>query len=206
MKKIITICLAGTFAFLGTSNNAHGQIQKGNLMAGASLANFDLGLQSNNNNFSLTVNPKLGYFIEDNIAIGGEVLLGFATAKGYTDIDYGVGVFGRYFISDQRAVLLKHTRFFLEGNVGISGQNHKPKGLPASTTNGLGIGIGPGVSYFITPNVGLEALLKYNAIIGFGSATTVNRLSFGLGFQIYLPTSKARALYNEAADEIKAKK
>lgn len=184
---------------------ADAQIQKGNLMVGANLADMSLGLQKDNTNFSLSINPKLGYFIQDNIAIGGEVNLGFATAKGYTDINYLVGAFGRYYFSDQQAILLKHSRFFIEANAGISGENHKPKDMPSSSTNGLGIGFGPGVAYFITPNIGLEALLKYNLLVGFGSATTVNRLSFGLGFQIYLPTKKARALYNDVSKEVKDK-
>jgi hypothetical protein len=184
---------------------ATAQIQKGNLMVGANLADMSLGLQKDNNNFSLSINPKMGYFIQDNIALGAEVKLGFETAKGYTDINYLVGAFGRYYFSDQETILLKHSRFFLEANAGISGENHKATGLPYSSTNGLGIGFGPGIAYFITENIGLEAMLKYNLLVGFGSATTVNRLSFGVGFQIYLPTKRARTLYNNVSDEIKEK-
>lgn len=204
MKKI-GLFIAASFMLLGTQQNASAQIQKGNLMVGASLADFDLGFQSNNTSFSISVNPKLGYFIEDNIALGGEVNLGFATGKGFTDLNYGVGAFGRYYISDPRTVLMKHARFFGEANIGISGKNHKATAIPASTTNGLGIGFGPGVSYFITPNIGLEALLKYQGIVGFGTATTSNHIVFGLGFQIYLPTSKARAMYSDAKSEMKNK-
>ncbi|MEP6595022.1 MAG: hypothetical protein ABJA71_03705, partial [Ginsengibacter sp.] len=52
----------------------------------------------------------------------------------------------------------------------------------------LGLGFGPGYAYFITPNIGLETLLKYNGIIGFGNATTQSNLNLNVGFQIYLPT------------------
>jgi hypothetical protein len=84
--------------------------------------------------------------------------------------------------------LLHHSRFFVEGNVGIEGDN------PAvgDNTNGLGLGIGPGWTYFITPNIGLEALLKYNGIVGFGSKPTSSNLNLTIGFQIYLPPSRFR--------------
>lgn len=190
---------------LACAFQAKAQIQKGNLMVGAGLADMSLGLQKDNTNFSLTINPKAGYFVEDNMAVGAEVKLSFETAKGYTDINYLAGAFGRYYFSDPETILLKHSRFFIEANAGISGENHKPKGLPSSSTNGLGIGFGPGIAYFITENIGLEAMLKYNLLIGFGSATTVNRLSFGLGFQIYLPTPKAGKLYRDMSEEIREK-
>ena len=79
--------------------------------------------------------------------------------------------------------ILKHTRLFVEGNIGIEGNNvsHGP------STNGLGLGIGPGVAYFIAPNIGLETLLKYNGIVGFGNAGSTNTLNLNIGFQVYLP-------------------
>ncbi len=73
---------------------------------------------------------------------------------------------GRYYINDKQLNdLIGHSRFFVEGNVGIEGDN------PATgdNTNGLGLGLGPGWAYFITPNIGLEALLQYCGIVGFSS-------------------------------------
>lgn len=207
MKKLIYITMiAATTVF--AANSAHAQLQKGNLMVGADLADMNLSFQSGNTDFSLSISPKLGYFIQDNIAIGGEVKLGIDASKGFTQFNYGVGAFGRYYVSDPRAILLKHTRFFAEASVGVSGLNTHTKvdGVSVSTnTNGLGIGVGPGVAYFITPNIGLEALLKYNLTVGFGNSTTINNLSFGLGFQIYLPTKKARQVYGDVKDEVNTK-
>ncbi len=203
MKKISTILIAGV-VFMGV-NEANAQIQKDNIMVGANITNFDIGFQNGTSvNFSL--NPQVGYFIRDNIAIGGLVNLGVNYKKNAgTTVSYGVGAFGRYYVSSKQMQLLKHTRFFGEANVGISGENSKVSGSPSRTTNGLGIGFGPGISYFITPNIGLEALAKYNLTAGFGSSATINRLSFGVGFQIYLPTKKARAVYEEASGEVKEK-
>lgn len=201
MKKIALLLCAG----IGLSglNKASAQLQQGNLMVGASLADMKLGLQSGNTSFSLTIDPKIGYFIQDNIALGAAVELGFATDNTGTDIRYGVGAFGRYYVGDKRMVLMKHARFFGEANVGINGLNSDPKGsVGATNTNGLGIGFGPGVAYFLTPNIGLEALLKYDLTVGFGNSTTYNSFGLKVGFQIYLPSKKARSIYNDAADEI----
>lgn|SRR5690606_6431516 len=196
MKKINTLFLVAVMAISAPAVNA--QIQKGNLMVGANLADLGLGFQSGATTFSLALSPKLGYFIEDNIALGGEVKIGLNTGGGATVFNYGIGAFGRYYIGDSEAILLKHSRFFLEANVGISGVNSNN-----ASTNGLGLGFGPGIAYFITENIGLEALFKYNNTIGFGNSVVAHRLSFNLGFQIYLPTKKARDIYNEAASEVK---
>lgn len=201
MKKIALLLCAGIGLF--GINNASAQLQKGNLLVGASLGDIGLGLQSGNTSFSLSINPKLGYFIQDNIALGGEVDLGFATDNTGTVINYGVGAFGRYYFGQKNMVLLKHARFFGEASAGFSGLNSDPKGpIGATNTNGLGLGAGPGLAYFITPNIGLETLLKYDLTVGFGNATTYSRFGLKVGFQIYLPSKKARAIYNDAASEI----
>jgi hypothetical protein len=207
MRKfsLLLVACCGLFG----ANNANAQLQKGNLMVGANLADLGLRLQNGNTRISFNISPKLGYFIRDNIAIGGEVGLGFdhqsVSSISTNEINYKIGAFGRYYISDPRAILLKRSRFFIEANTGITGNNVKTEGAASVTTNGLGLGVGPGVTYFITPNIGLEGLLKYDLGVGFGSSTTTHNFSIGVGFQIYLPTKKARSLYNEASGEVKQK-
>lgn len=203
MKKISLLLLAGAAVFF--TNSANAQIQKGNIMVGSSLANLDFGLQKGAS-VGVNLHPRVGYFIQDNIAIGGLVNFGFNYAKSQgTNINYGINAFGRYYVSNSEMELLKHTRFFAEANFGINGQNTIVTGKPNSSTNGLGFGVGPGLAYFITPNIGLEALAKYNMIAGFGNSVTAHNLNIELGFQIYLPTKKARAIYNEVRDEINEK-
>ena len=169
------------------------QIQKGNIMVGGNISDLNLSLDEGGN-FSFLLNPKIAWFIQDGIALGGYLTTGLSTAKDQgTSVTYGIGALGRYYISDPKVNVLRQSRFFLEGTVGIEGDN------PATgdNTNGLGIGAGPGWTYFITPNIGLEALLKYNLIVGFGSSVTSNNLRLGIGFQIYLPGSKPKELKEE---------
>ncbi|MBV8253940.1 MAG: hypothetical protein JO154_15155 [Chitinophaga sp.] len=194
MKKIRLLTLVFFTLILGS---ASAQIQKGNLMIGSDITNMAVVFQNSSTTFNFVLDPKIGWFIKDGLAIGGYANFGLQTSKGAgSDVSYGVGAFARYYVEDKNIRKLefsKRVRFFAEANAGFAGRN------PANgtTTNGFNVGIGPGISYFITPNVGLEGLFKYDLTVGGGNSTTANRLSLGIGFQIYLPTAKAKQLYRE---------
>ncbi len=190
MKRIILILLVSLSIFVAKVN---AQIQKGNILVGGDIANLDLTL-GGGGAFQVDLSPKVAFFIRDNIALGGYVNFSLATAKGSgTTTGYGVGALGRYYLDDARVNILKHGRFFFEGNAGVQGVSLSG----GSNTTGLGVGIGPGYAYFITPNIGLETLLKYNGIVGFGSQAYRSNLNLGVGFQIYLPTKQVKAIVND---------
>ena len=97
MKKILTTIL---FACAGVlASNA--QTERGNVMWGASVSNIGVDFQEGNTAFSLDITPKIGYFIQDDLAVGPEVLLGLNTSEGFRSFTYGVGGFGRYFLNCQ---------------------------------------------------------------------------------------------------------
>jgi hypothetical protein len=152
-------------------------------MVGGNLANLNLGLDDPKI-FSLDISPKVGWFIQDNVALGAYANVGLITAKGSnTTVTYGVGALGRYYAgSDVEA--LRHGRLFGEATVGLGGVNVSNGG---GNTNGLNLSVGPGFAYFITPNIGLETLLKYNGLVGFGNVTDQSSINLSFGFQIYLP-------------------
>jgi hypothetical protein len=180
MKKITLIAalVAVTMGF-----SAQAQIQKGNVFVGGNFANLNLGLD-NPKVFSVDLSPKAAWFIEDNIALGGYVNFGLETTKNApTTTSYGVGGLGRYYAGSDVEVL-KHGRFFAEATAGFGGVNVSQGG---GKTNGLNLSVGPGFAYFITPNIGLETLLKYNGLVGFGNATSQNNIGLSFGLQIYLP-------------------
>jgi hypothetical protein len=200
MKKLSLVLIAAIGLF--STNKADAQLQKGNFMVGAGLANFDFGLQKGAS-IGIDLHPRVGYFFRDNAVVGALVNFGFNYAKSQgTNINYGINAFGRYYFSDKQVELLKHTRVFGEASLGINGKNTIVTGKPNSATNGLGIGIGPGIAYFLTPNIGLEALAKYNGIVGFGTTATAHSLNIEVGFQIYLTGKKARAIYHEVETEV----
>ncbi|MFT4204705.1 MAG: hypothetical protein QM610_12440 [Chitinophagaceae bacterium] len=190
MKKVFLAL--GILALVGlTKEKASAQIEKGNTMWGGSLTSFNIGLKKGEG-WDFGVTPKAGYFVKDNLAVGGYVNLGFSKAGSgqSTKSTYGVGAFTRYYAQpDQVNNLLKHGRFFGEVSAGFGGQSQK--GQP--TTNGFQFGFGPGYSYFVTKNVGLEGLIKYNGTVGGGNTTYQHNVTFNLGFQIYLPSSKIKS-------------
>jgi hypothetical protein len=180
MKKF-TFLIFSIFMMLKFSANA--QIQKGNVLVGGDLADISLGLNSPNV-FDFNITPKAAWFIQDNLALGGYVNLGIQTAKASnTTTSYGVGALGRYYAGSDMTIL-KHGRFFGEATVGFGGVNVSDGG---GNTNGLNISVGPGFAYFVTPSIGLEALLKYNGLTGFGSQSFQSSLTLNFGFQVYLP-------------------
>lgn len=191
MKKMMMIVmLVGAAAYTCTA-----QIQRGNVFIGANLTDINLNLNKGGN-FSLGLEPRAAWFIRDNKAIGAYVNVQLTSAKGAgSTFQYGVGAFGRYYLGDRDLRPVPNSRIFVEGNVGIEGFNP----ATGNNTNGLGLGIGPGLAYFITPNIGLEGLLKYGAIVGFGSAATTNNLSLNVGFNVYLP----RRTVKKVVDQIK---
>jgi len=172
-------------ALIGLSLSASAQIQRGNVFVGGNLANLNLGLDDPHV-FSVDLTPKAAWFIQDNIALGGYVNFGLETTKNApTRTTYGVGALGRYYMGSDVEVL-RHGRFFGEATAGFGGSNVSQGG---AKTNGLNLSIGPGFAYFITPNIGIEALFKYNNLVGFGNATSQSNLNLSFGFQIYLPGS-----------------
>jgi len=186
MKKIITIC---SIALLLLGTNVKAQLQQGNFLVGGDIANFRLGLNKGGL-FDINLSPKLAFFVQNNFALGAYVNFELITSKGGgTNIDYGVGALARYYLSNANIDVLGRSRLFFEGTVGINGTN------PSSgdNTNGLGLSIGPGLAHFITSNVAIEGLVKYQGIVGFGSRTTSSELVLGIGLQVYLPSGLGKS-------------
>src|SRR4051794_27747800 len=120
MKKTVYLFLIACSLL---SVPAVSQIEKGNFFIGGVFANFDLGLRKGSA-FTMRIDPTLAFFIQDNIAVGPYLSLALVSLTGSTSFSYGVGGLGRYYMSDKtNAAPLRHSRFFLEGNVGITGAN-----------------------------------------------------------------------------------
>lgn len=186
MKKLL---ITGAFALLGI--NASAQLQQGNWMVGGELAAANFGLNEGAG-YSFQVTPQAAFFVQDNWAVGPYIRLGFSGAKSApTTFTYGVGALSRYYFSpgeDGLDNLLRHGRFFVEGNVGIGGTNISDGGASA---NGLDLGVGPGYTYFLTRDIGLDAAVKLNGNLGFGNKGTTSAIDFRLGLNIFLPSTRA---------------
>ncbi len=102
------------------------------------------------------VSPRVGYFVAENIAIGAR--LGYTTrsqengAGGEVDTNtFNVGGFGRYYFTPA-------SKFSIFGEFGLDYFSSKVDvGAGDATTDGFGVGVGPGVSYFLGSNFAIEA-------------------------------------------------
>jgi len=193
MKKTFTVI---TILCLFANEKTNAQLERGNVIVGADLANFRIGLKAGQET-SINLTPNAAWFIKDNVAVGPYVTFGYSAVKDtYNQTVYGVGAFGRYYVNKPDLNPLKHGRWFGAANVGIGGTNYNDK-TPLDnsySTNGLDIGFGPGYAYFITPNISFEVLLRYNGTLGFGHEAYTNYINLGLGFGVYLP---GKATVNE---------
>ena len=198
MKKNVLAILFFVAVLGGT---VQAQIQRGYYLIGGNLATTSIGF-SNGTPFNLNLTPKVAWFTNDKLAVGGFVDIGLETSKGNgITFDYGVGPLARYYfgaadVSTATTSARRSSRIFLEGTFGIQGRN-VPNG---AKTNGVGLGIGPGVAFFVTDNIALEALLKYDKAFGFGNDPRSSRLELGLGFQIYLPRGTVRQQLNKVSN------
>lgn len=197
-KHLLSILLVTVTTTLALT--ARAQIQRGYYLIGGDLAGFSLGL-SDGKPFNMSITPKVAWFTTDKLAVGGFVDIGLSTAEGAgTTFNYGVGPLARYYfgaadVSTSTTSARRSSRFFLEGTVGLQGVNVSG----GSSTNGLGIGIGPGLAYFVTDNIALEGLLKYTKAFGFGNDGGASLLQLGVGFQIYLPRGTIRNQANKVS-------
>ncbi|WP_122968039.1 hypothetical protein [Proteiniphilum sp. X52] len=175
MKKFLFSTL---LVFACSVGVATAQLQKGSTLVGGGIADLSMGL-GDENVFNITLTPRVGYFIQDNVAIGGKVGLTYTAQPGEDAYGYSVNAFGRYYFGpDEFDTLLKQGRWFLEAGAGVGGA----RGVDL----GFNVNFGPGYAYFLSDNVAVEALLLYNGTFGNGSS---NGLSLNVGFQIYFPKS-----------------
>jgi len=101
------------------------------------------------------ISPKVGFFVTDNIAIGGR--LGFSSDKeenaaGVETLDESrltVGVFGRYYFTPA-------SDFSLFGQLGVDYSTVDNK-LADAQENEIGANLGLGLSYFVSSNFAIEA-------------------------------------------------
>lgn len=190
MKKIILLILPLTLFFAIPGNS---QTSKGNILLGGDFANFDLGLQKGAG-FQMKIDPKLGIFFHDHFAMGAYASFDYQNVSQSTSIAFGAGLLSRFYSKGKASPGgLDRSSFFFEITAGLAG-SHITNG---TSTDGLGLGAGPGYTFFLSPNIGLETLLKYNALLGFGSKALQSDLNLNIGFQIYLDSHKMRRTITE---------
>jgi len=175
MKKII-FAAAALFAF-GFANaqdakedSAGGGYANGDVFitGGIGITSFEEGDVSSS---IFNISPKIGFFVSDNIAIGGRLGYRSETADVYDAdlLEYGeekystlmVGAFGRYYTtpSSDFSFFAELGVDYMSTTVDVPGGDYKE--------TGFGIALSPGISYFMSDHFALEAsigVLGYNTM------------------------------------------
>ena len=154
--------------------------------------------QSKPTTFNATINPKIGYFVADNFAIGLDlnftvnslVDTSVGSNSTYTTTQLLTGPFVRYYFGLNEDVFL-----FLEGSAGfgLTSTREQGRNLSISVVNA---GVGPGLAFFVNDFIAVEGIAKYNYVqstftsnyAGTGDVTVVDmnhNINFQLGFQFY---------------------
>jgi outer membrane protein len=144
--------------------------------------------------------PKAGYFVTNNIAVG--VALGFGSNKH--DMGFGVeekittfsvGAFGRYYFKPG-------SQFSIFGQLGVNSNSSKDENTVGNITtvskiNGFDVMLSPGISYFVSRSLAIEAsfgALGYetekpntpgaDSTDSFGLNLNLSSINFGLVYKI----------------------
>lgn len=194
MKKIVTV-----IALALICSGAYAQFNQGRILAGGGIGFSTATHKAEVNNTTSTLgksttftfNPKAGYFIIDNLAVGlgfdiaSETLKPEGTSGKSGNSDFALGPFVRYYL--QPGV-------FFQGAVSFGG--HTDKAINGNTTtttkyNAFNWDLGVGYAYFLNDYVAIEPMVLYGMQTLKGKEDNSGKLktsglSVNLGFQIYL--------------------
>lgn len=164
-----------------TAAVAYDAIQRGNWLVGAGIGSIGYNFKSET--FQLVLEPRAGYFISDNIALGAQAQLGLALYDGGENFNYGLTPFVRYYFPEGASPT---SRWFGEALVGFAGSSLKDSDGDAVFSSVLGLRAG--YAHFVARNIAIEGTLNYTRTSADISVDTgTSGLSLGVGFQIYLP-------------------
>jgi hypothetical protein len=158
----------------------HGQAQteKGTkLLGGGASLNFS-------DPFSIRINPNMGFFVKNNLAVGASLGLHYQTNSNYSNSNVSLSPFARYYFGQGL------TRPFIKGSLGYGRNWLKGNDNITNFKRSAGYTIGNaglGITRFITQQVGIEASLDYSASF---HEVYHGRVFLSFGFQIYLPSSR----------------
>ena len=187
MKKLI-LSAAAVFA-LTFANAQEGEptfgFSKGDFLIEGNIgfgSTNDKNTETKTSNFNF--NPKAGYFISDDLAIGLDLAFGSnkTEVSGTNTVEnsfVGIGGFARYYFLDLGA------RFKTYGEFGIGYMTVNNK-IADAKINTIGAGATLGINYFVTENFAinfaLADILSYSSSKGdWSGAEAENEFNFGFG-------------------------
>lgn len=166
MKKVLlsaVALLAFGFANAQEEKSTNGGFSKGDVFVTGAVTLSSTSMDEDKSS-SFEIAPQVGYFLTENIAIGGKI--GYSSEKAenaFGDTEdmagFTVGAFGRYYFTPA-------SQFSLFGQLGLDYASMEDK-LADYKVNAIGAGLGFGMNYFVSSNFSIEAGV---GVLGFASA------------------------------------
>lgn len=145
MKKLYLYAL-----LMCCCNAAMSQTEKGTWLIGG---NFNLN--TSDNTTSIGINPTAGYFVINNLAVGGTMMLEFEKFGENKTTTFGIGPLARYYFG------ARSVKPFVDGELNFVSQKLKVANV-TNTENGINYFLGMGLAMFLNQNVALEVLAGYD--------------------------------------------
>ncbi|MCB0515929.1 MAG: hypothetical protein R2798_03875 [Chitinophagales bacterium] len=167
ISTIIGLCL--------WSFGALAQIDSGSKIIGGSLRYSNVSYRHSDENITtVELNPRLGYFFSDNMAVGAEVVYLWEKTNTFDQVStaLGIGPFGRYYL-DAGVFGQVDVRYFHRNNGEIK-------------SDGTSLGFGLGYAAFVTDNIAIEPIFG----VRFGNGDLYKykqqvEFYFNFGIQLY---------------------
>ncbi len=146
--------IGGQFSLYGNNNSTLDDVNK-----------------NTDNSFTFRLIPNIGYFVKDNLAIGGNLYISVSnqdqthsfingnlppTTSKINSSTYGIGGFVRHYNK-----ITESFHFFINGRIAYNYGMEKTSYSSSSNstdikTNTYGLSVAPGLVYFATPKLGIE--------------------------------------------------
>ena len=149
---------------------------------GAWLIGGNFNLNTNDNSTSLGINPNAGYFVANNFAVGGKLMLEYDKFGENKSTTFGIGPFARYYFGRTSV------KPFVDGELNFLSQKLKVAST-TNTENGVNYFLGLGIALFLNQNVALEVLAGYDHT-KVKDRDGDGGFAMRAGFQVYLHPNK----------------
>ncbi len=175
----VKVVSAFVFFFLALSI-VQAQTSRGDALAGGGLSLF-LPTGGGSNNYRFDFQPRIGFFVANNVAIGGILPVTINRSGNTKTSAIGIKPFGRFYVGGSGLKL------FMEGRFGL--QHFTTKDVPSDRKtdeyDGLSAGFGLGLAAFFNKYVALEPQISYDAYSQ--RASSYSGVTFNVALQVYFP-------------------
>jgi len=165
MKKVLLSAVALlAFGFANAQEEkSNGGFSKGDVFVSGAVTLSSTSMDEDKSS-SFVFAPQIGYFLTENIAIGGK--LGYSSQKQEDATGDTVDMAGLVLGASGRYYFTPANQFSLFGQLGLDYASMKDN-LNDYKINSIGAGLGFGMNYFVSSNFSLEASV---GVLGFASA------------------------------------